>query len=568
MKRKREFLLITMFFLLLGPVISTHGKQVMNAGETAVDGVTGPNGLVYSSFIGGSGDDYGCAVARDSQNNTIIAGITYSTDFPVTEGAFDTSHNGASDVFVSKFAEDGTLLFSTFIGGSDEETENLGDDSYISHALSIAVDSADNIVIYGRTDSNDFPVTAGSYDTIYGGGRDLFIVKLSSDGSELLFATYLGGSGDEDWHLYATQTLVLDQYDNIIVTGLASSYDFPTTPNAIDRTNPGNFIAKLSDDGSTLLYSSFVGGSCAGSLAIDSEGNMIIAGNTGDGEIQPTAGAYDTTYNGGLHDGFILKLSADGSEILWTTLLGGTGWNAAAMATVDTAGDIYVAGTINVNSQNFPTTPGANDTTLDGTGDMYIAKLSKNGDELLFSTLHGGNGYDFFTRMVLDSKNSIYFTGTTTSTDYPVTPNAAGTTLSGGQDYTVAKLTPDCSFVQYATYLGGSSQEIAAFGFPDWSDTVPDQIATGDIELVDEDNVIVVGTTNSTDYPATAGAYNSTNAGGHDAFITQLAWTPLEPPVTTTTAPGFDVFTGVISILAVSTPIKWSRRKKKNKEYE
>ncbi|MFW9995764.1 MAG: SBBP repeat-containing protein [Candidatus Odinarchaeota archaeon] len=566
MKLKREVLLITIFFLLLGPVISIHGKQVMNADETAVDAVTGPNGLVYSSFIGGSGDDYGCAVARDRQNNTIIAGITYSADFPVTEGAFDTTHNGASDVFVSKFAENGSLLFSTFIGGSDEETLNDGPDGFISHHLSLALDSTGTIVIYGRTYSADFPVTDGAHDTSYGGSGDLFIAKISSNGSELLFATYLGGTGTDQFGHAGGQIIATDQADNIIVTGMTDSIDFPTTPNAVDRSFPGVFIVKFSADGSTLLYSSFMGPGFSTNLVLDNEGNILVAGGGNEGYIvEPTAGAYDTSYNGGSHDGFILKLAADGSEILWTTLLGGSDQDIGLKIAVDSAGDVYVAGL--TKSSNFPVTAGASDTALDGITDYFIAKLSKNGEELLFSTFHGGNGLEFITGMALDSNNGVYIAGTSDSADFPVTPTATDGSLGGGQDYTVSKLTPDGSFVQHASYLGGSDQEIGPFS-P--SGNRIKHLTTGDIELVSEDNVIVIGTTNSTDYPTTTGAYNATSAGGYDAFITQLAWTPSTVTTTTTSnsVPGFDVFAGVICILAVSTLVKWSRCRKKNKEYE
>ncbi|MHA2335453.1 MAG: hypothetical protein ACXAEU_25705 [Candidatus Hodarchaeales archaeon] len=561
MKLKRELLLITIFFLLLVPTFASQGKQVINADGMAGDAVTGSSELIYSTLIGGSGDDYGCAIARDSQNNTVIAGITYSADFPVTEGAFDTSHNGKSDVFVSKFATNGTLLFSTFFGGNDEETDRTPD-GFVGQHLSFALDSADNIIIYGRTESEDLPVSDDAYDTIYGGGdKDLFIAKLSSDGSDLLFATYLGGAEDDSYGHAGGQIIAIDQFDNIIVTGFTDSSDFPTTIDAVDRSNPGVFVSKIAADGSTLLYSSFIGSGYPTNLVLDSEGNMLVAGAGNAGYIvEPTTDAYDTTYNGGSHDGFILKLAADGSEILWATILGGSGQDIGLKIAVNDVNDIYVAGI--TASNDFPVTLDANDITLGGTYDYFIAKLSKNGRELLFSTLHGGSGDEFISGLTLGSNDSIYIAGTSTSVDFPTTSITSDGSIGGSQDYTISKIAPEDSFVQYASYLGGSDQEVGKFGQGNR------KLTTGDIELISEDSVVVVGTTNSSDYPTTAGAYSVTSAGGHDVFITHLDWSTKSTMTDSTTdqaATGFDFYTGSLLLLAVSALVWYNKQRKRNR---
>jgi hypothetical protein len=586
LRLKRELLLITMFFLLLGPLISIHGKQVKRIDETAVDAVTGSNGLVYSTLLGGSNDDYGCAIVRDSLNNTVIAGITYSADFPVTEGAYVTPHRGGSDVFVSKIAENGTLLFSAIIGGSDDETEFIFDNNF--HIVEIALDSADNIIIQGTTQSSDFPVTEGAHDTTFNDGtittettnnRDVFIAKLSADGSKLLFGTFLGGSSADVVTLVTGGTITLDDADNIYVTGLTASSDFPITPDAIQSVHIGHgtdadaFITKLSADGTEILYSTFLGGSlheaCA-SIALDGENNIIIGGWTASSDFPTTANANDATHNGN-DDGFIAKISVGESTLAFSTFLGGSDDDLVTAITIDEKGDIYAAG--ETFSSDYPVTNGANDTVHGGSREIFVTKFSSDGTELKFSTFLGGSGDDAPFGMVLDNEKSIYVVGFTSSSDFQVTPtdgSTASTAINGELDYTITQISPEGSFLQYSSYLGGSGSEIpnhfslASSMYPHARVGSP-----AGIELVSKDKVIVVGTTDSTDFPVTADAFNKTHAGGYDVFITQLAWIPLEwnPPTTASSndVPGFEAFVGVIAILAVSTLVWYSNYRKRNK---
>ncbi|MFW9995766.1 MAG: SBBP repeat-containing protein [Candidatus Odinarchaeota archaeon] len=574
MKLNGKLLLITFFFLLLSSVASTQGKHVISASEMAVKTVTGSNGLVYSSLFGGSGDDYGCAISRDSQNNTIIAGITYSGDFPVTEGAYITPHRGGSDVFVSKIAENSTLLFSTIIGGSNSETELSPLDGNDLHILEIALDSADNIIIQGTTHSSDFPTTEGAYDTTYDGNKDIFIAKLSADGSDLLFGTYLGGSAADVLTRVTDRTIALDDADNIYVTGLTASSDFPVTSDALQSvhaahgTDADAFITKLSADGAEILYSTFLGGSFnegGTSLALDGEGNVIIGGYTASADFPTTANAYDTTHSG-YEDGFIAKLSANGSTLAFSTFLGGTNGDWVTTITVDEKGDIYIAG--ETTSSNYPVTGGASDTSHSGLHDSFVTKLSSDGTELQFSTFLGGSGDDAPLGVVLDKEKSVYVIGITSSSDFQIIStvnNIASSALKGELDYTITKISPDGSFLQYSSYLGGDANEIM--------NLFPRLGSPAGIDLVNEDNVIVVGTTNSADFPVTADAFNKTLAysdatGGRDVFITQLTWSPLTEATTTTTSngvPGFDILAGVSSILAAGTLVNWSRRRKRNR---
>ena len=289
--------------------------------------------LLASTFIGGSSSDVinSLVIDSDSEGNVYAAGYTYSTDYPTTSGAYDTSYNGGNDVFVSKLdAGLSTLLASTFIGGSEDSEE----------ANSLVIDSADNVYVTGGTWSTDYPTLAGAYDTSHNGGNDVFISKLDSGLSTLLASTFIGGS-EED----TAYSMTIDSIGNVYVTGDTGlfvpllmdtglkdnipesntmedieSEDYPTTFGAFDTSfndwslygGGDAFISKLDAYLSTLLASTFIGGEGydeANSLAIDVAGNVYVAGYTGAYDYPTTPGAYNAYSNG--YDAFLSKLSGD-----------------------------------------------------------------------------------------------------------------------------------------------------------------------------------------------------------------------------------------------------------------
>ncbi|MFW9996576.1 MAG: SBBP repeat-containing protein [Candidatus Odinarchaeota archaeon] len=559
MKKKHKFLLtIVISSLLVSTTVAlgTPADSISAArseNKTAADS----NGLVYSTFFGGSGDDHGSKIVRDSQNNTIIFGITYSSDFPVTDDAYDTTYNGGRDIFVSKWSEDGILLFSTYIGGNADE---IGDSR---NPGGIMLDNMDNIVICGRTESSDFPVTPGAYDTTFGGSQEAFVFKLSADGSTLVFSTFLGGS-DVD----AGQSLVLDDTNNIYITGRTLSTDFPITPDAFQKVNGGSadpFVSKLSPDGTELLYSTFLGGSgndAAGTIVLDDDGDIYVVGFTNSADMAVTPDAYQKTWRVGATDLFAAKLSANNhSELIYMTYIGGSNFEVVGFPqgdAVDDEGNLYITGP--TTSSDFPVTTGALDTTFNGDCDGFIVKLSANGSELLYSTFIGGNDRDWCDRFSLTDDGNLCVAGYTDSSDFPVTSSAYDQVLGGERDLFVMKLSSNDFQLLNSSYLGGSGSDGVKESSDMWDSRYSGLLVIG------EESVMITGSTDSIDFPVTENAYNTTLNGGNDTFITHLDWntaTPMIDSTTDQTTTGFDVYTGSLLLLAVSTMVWYNNRRRK-----
>jgi hypothetical protein len=256
------------------------------------------SGLEYATFIGGAEGEGARSIALDASSNMYIVGETMSSDFPVTSGAFDSTYNdGQEDAFAVKLNSTGELAYATFLGGSG-----------LDDGLSVTVDSFGNAYVTGDTNSADFPVTPGAFDTSYNGGWDSFVAKLNAGGSALVFATFLGGSGgDIGWGV------ALDDAGNTYVTGLVGSVNFPLTPGAIDFELNGScdvFLSVLTPAGDALVYSTYLGGDDSdqgGSVALDAAGAIYLAGETSSPNFPVTPGAFDTHLKG--PDGFVAKLT-------------------------------------------------------------------------------------------------------------------------------------------------------------------------------------------------------------------------------------------------------------------
>jgi hypothetical protein len=306
--------------------------------------------LLASTFIGGSNYDYAYSIALDSSGNVFVTGMTLSNNYPVTPGAYSTSHNTGYDVMISKLNRTlSSFLASTFIGGQ-------GDD----RASSIAIDSTGDVYISGYTQSTDYPTTVGAYDSTYNGGYyDIYVSKLDSTLSGLLASTFIGG-GLLDYGM----AVAIDSTGNVYISGYTQSTDYPATAGAYDVTYNGGendiFISKFNSTLNSLLASTFIGGGSyesGRSIAIDSADNIYIVGDTYSTNYPATAGAYDVTYNGGYYDIFVSKFNSTLSSLLASTLIGGNGTDYGRDIAIDSIGNVYIVG--DTTSINYPVTAGA-----------------------------------------------------------------------------------------------------------------------------------------------------------------------------------------------------------------
>ena len=401
------------------------------------------------------------------------------------------------------------LVYSTFVGGSNMEFGN-----------GLAVDAAGNAYVTGTTKSTNFPTTGGAFDrTLNTPGTcprcgidntDGFVFKLNAAGSPRL----LHLSRRRPRHRLAAGYRG-NRAGNAFVVGETPSSEFPTTAGAFDRTRSGQidmFVTKLNPTGSALAYSTFVGGAQVDngqSITVDAAGNAYAMGSSSSTDFPTTAGAFDRTANGGF-DGTVTKLNPAGSALVYSTYLGGQDSDGGSDVTLNGAGNAYVVG--GTSSTNFPTTPGAFDTTPDGS-DGFVTKLNPAGSALVYSTAIGGSASDSLGGIVLDPAGNAWLAAGTTSADFPVSADASDPTFNGVGDAVIAELNAAGSALPFATFLGGSQAEGAA-----------------DIGRDGAGNLYVTGNTFSMDFPATVGAFDTVWNGDPtifwgDAFVAKLSLT-------------------------------------------
>ncbi len=324
--------------------------------------------LVYSTFLGGNDLDFGYGIAVDSSGNAYITGQTSSNNFPTTVGAFQTALNGSSDAFVTKFNSTGSapLVYSTYLGGSNGNKGNA-----------IAIDSSGNAYITGQTSSNNFPTTAGAFQTAQPSNiNSAFVTKLTPVSlAPLIYSTYLGGSGNSSAN---GTSIAVDSNGNAYVTG-TTFFDFPITSGAFQTVFSGNgdaFVTKFNATGSTLIYSTYLGGSdvvSGSSIALDNNGNAYITGMTTSIDFPVTPTAFQPTLKGAT-DAFITKFNATGSALVYSTYLGGTINNIGHAIAVDSNGNAYITG--ETISNDFPTTLGAFQMVYGGNDDGFVTKFA------------------------------------------------------------------------------------------------------------------------------------------------------------------------------------------------
>ncbi|MFN4233291.1 MAG: SBBP repeat-containing protein [Bacteroidia bacterium] len=457
--------------------------------------------LIWSTFLGGDGFETINDLYVSNTGDIYVTGYTLSYNFPTTIGTYDNSYEDYHDAFISKLSSSGnTLLYSTFLGGNKND-----------YGIGITVDGTGKIYVSGDTESSNFPVSANAYDQTLNGNltTDVFVTKFNSSGNLIEFSTYIGGAFDD--HVAGIK---IDNNSNIYIAGSTISSDFPTTSLAYDNTHNLNndiFVTKLNNTGSSLLFSTFLGGSnhdyCY-SFTLDNYNNIYITGNTSSSNYPKTNGVFSTNQN--LADICVSKISNDGSNLLLSTVLGGNNYDYAYSISVDVGYRVSVAGS--TLSTDFPTTQGAFMNSHQGYTDGFIFRLNSNFTVLDYSTYIGGNDNDEIISIYKTASNEFVVVGHTKSNNFPITTNAHQYNKMGGIDVFITKFLPDLSDINYSSYFGGSGNDYGEKLFFNNLDNT----------------LIFCGKTYSSNFPVTSGAYDVTfnNSNESDAFITKLYLCP------------------------------------------
>ena len=468
------------------------GRDPVDSAYRVVDGVVGfelgaydrtrpvvidPLLLDHSTYFGGASADTAEGIAVDDQRAAYVVGTTASTNatFNVTPGVPQNNVQGGSDIFVAKLPNAaGFLEYSTYIGGDN-----------LDQAADIAVDSAGAAYVTGLTVGTTFDVTVGAHDSSQNGGVDAFVTKLSPDGSEFEYSTFLGGTGNENG-----RGIAVDGDGDIYVAGDTSSTDYPVAGEV--EADGGDaatdaFVTKLSPDAtaadSDIAFSTYVGGSAADAaraIAVDPAEAAYVVGETSSIDFN-TQGEFDGNAPG--DDAFALKLAPSGSSLTYSTYLSGTNSDGANDVAVDSTGAAFVAGHAR---ENLETTAGAiQSAPAGGVGDFdaFVTKINPAGSARAYATYLGGTGGEFDPDIALGPAGSAFLYGDTASTNFPTTAAARLEQDSGGNDLYVAQINSTGTGLHYSTYLGGGDTDL------------------GDGIAVDETGeAMIAGQTSSTDF--------------------------------------------------------------------
>ncbi|MBI2928433.1 MAG: SBBP repeat-containing protein [Verrucomicrobia bacterium] len=435
----------TSSFPLLNPLQADFGGGDADAFVAKLD----PEGrLLFSTYFGGASYDAIEALALDRDGNLILVGETHSTDLPTTGDAFQPDYAGGSafgygDGFIARISPDGAqLLYCSYFGGTGDEKLN-----------GLAVDAEGNVCLTGQTDSPDLPLKNALQPAPGGGTSDGFIAKFDPALTNLIFSTYFGGENrDED------QRIAVDPAGFTYVSGQTLSTNFPVTVGAFQTNhvvvseigeNWDAFVAKLKPDGSALVYSTYVGhalNDAAFAVAADVDGSAYVTGairaNWEPGSFplgfQPTPGF-------GSGDAWVAKLKPDGSNFAWFSYLGGSGEDVGFGLVLDKEGNVFVTGI--TDSRSFPTADAPQPKFGGGTQDSFVAKVSADGQRLVYSTYLGGSNEEWGYAATPDSADNVIAIGQTTSINFPIraalqTTNASIRTIFNPADAYVVKLTP------------------------------------------------------------------------------------------------------------------------------
>ena len=470
--------------------------------------------VTYSTSLGGSGDDEARGIAVDSSGNVYVTGVTDSTNFPTASPLHASS--GGKDVFVLKLnAAGNSLLYSTYLGGSADDVGNA-----------IAVDVSGNAYVTGGTGSINFPTTPMALQTALRGTQNAFVTVLNPTGSALVYSTYLGGSGGDSGF-----GIAVDPKGQAHAVGETNSPNFPTVAAIQASLSPSNqsnftclpgpcpdaFVAAIDATGSSLVYSTYLGGGAsdeANGVAVDATGSAYVVGDTFSTQFPVTAGVFQSSL-GGLNSAFVSRFDPTGN-LLFSTYLGGSQGGSGSTSTiglavaVDLPGNAYVTGT--TDSTNFPVTANAYQSKNAGNFNAFVAKLNPTGTALPYASYVGGNTNDSGNAIAVDGLGNIYLAGETNSGNFPLV--AALQPYFGATDAFILKMNAGGSTLKYSTYWGGSRDDHAT------------AIA------LDSSGAYIAGRTSSSDFPGTS-ALQPGFGGNVDAFVLKVVDAQMPPSSTT-----------------------------------
>jgi hypothetical protein len=472
--------------------------------------------ISYSSYLGGGSiidQSRSKAIAVHSGGTAYVTGYTTTANFPVTPGVFQpedgtiASSTSNFDGFVARISADGSsLIYASYLAGEGQDIP-----------MAIAVDSTGNAYVTGVTQSDDFPVTDGAYEE-NNCGSCAFLTKITPDGSAIVYSTYLGTG------LTEARGIAVDASRNAYLMGNTSSSSFPTTAGVVQPNRAGGFdafVTKFNSTGTGLIYSTRLGGSgdellssLTGDIAIDAQGNAYVTGETRSGDfptvnaLQPDFGSDQTQF-----DAFVAKLNADGTELLYSTYLGGSKEDSGQGIDVDTQGSAYVVG--RTTSSDFPVSHALQPVYAGGGafGDAFVSKLSADGAALVYSTFLGGSGNnDEAFAVAVDDALQAHVVGESLSSDFPTQSPIDEQPVSASAVF-VSKLLFDGSGFVYSTRFGGG-------------------VARGmDIALDGAANAYITGSTGLDNFPVVNAFQPDAGEASPNAFITKL----LDPQTLPTT---------------------------------
>ena len=492
--------------------------------------------LVFSTYTGSVSNNWGFTATYDEDGNAYAGGIqrdaTVGTGYPTTTGAFQTNFmGGVSDVTISKFSSDGsTLIYSTYLGGPPGN--GLFTD-YLDQPHSMIVTPANELVVFGRSNSPGFPTTFGAYDVSNNGNYDIFLTKFTADGTGLVGSTLIGGSGDDgvngptdasnfsntkyNYGDDARGEVILDNSGNIYIAASTKSTNFPMEGNGFQNTNAGDqdgVIVKFNSDLSDVIWSSYLGGEdddAAYTIKLDASGSIFVGGGTESGNF-PTPGGVTQSYQGGNADGFVVKVNNNGSSLVRGTYLGTDDYDQVYLLDLDRNNDVYVVG--QTEGVYTIVNPPAGSVYSNNGGKQFITKLGNNLSAISYSTVFGSNNANrpniSPTALLVDRCDNVYVTGWGGSTNpsgstngMPTTSDAFDTSTDGSDFYTIV-LSRDAQNLVYGSYFGGNNNNGEAGDHVD-----------GGTSRFDKNGIVYhavcAGCWGVSTFPSTPGAYSTTN---------------------------------------------------------